>query len=451
MDAVVAQLPMGVWMTDAALRLTYVVAGPGVERQILESAAVVDCGESHGYDVRYPQHPDVAAHLRARAGETVLWRTGWSGSLHACAAPAYGKEGQVEGVIGAAVDMTMTMQEEERRRRAEHTLYSVLDHNRQAMALLDGGHRVLFANQTYLDATGRCLDEVLGRQEPVRMRVPEQLVSEGGQVEQSPAVTWRDAQGRIFQSTHIDLPPEAGNMSFHLATDVTETEGLREAVACSQAQIQAVLEGVGHAVAVVDSDGRIECANMAFHHMLDASTGHLIGASITNWITPTSHSSLTAMQDALTQGDVPHTIGQILFQTRRTMVLATVTLRMVHRSDGSPATTWTVDNYGEPAEQIALQQNAASPALGPLDAKILELLAAGHNNAAIATQLCLSRQGLDYRLKTLRTRLRADSRGALVARAYHKGIFEAGHWPPRCRRECVADRTPDDQEGYSGR
>ncbi|MFF1498184.1 response regulator [Streptomyces sp. NPDC058304] len=55
----------------------------------------------------------------------------------------------------------------------------------------------------------------------------------------------------------------------------------------------------------------------------------------------------------------------------------------------------------------------------------------GRSNGAIATDLRLSRQALDYHLCQLRVALDADSRPALVARAYTLGILDTRVWPPR--------------------
>ncbi|TGZ15020.1 hypothetical protein DV517_65030 [Streptomyces sp. S816] len=66
-----------------------------------------------------------------------------------------------------------------------------------------------------------------------------------------------------------------------------------------------------------------------------------------------------------------------------------------------------------------------------VDRKILELLAAGCSNGHIATELHLSRQGLDYRIKSLRDRLDVRSRSALVSKAFTEGLFTLDTWPPR--------------------
>ncbi|MCX4632589.1 hypothetical protein [Streptomyces sp. NBC_01443] len=63
--------------------------------------------------------------------------------------------------------------------------------------------------------------------------------------------------------------------------------------------------------------------------------------------------------------------------------------------------------------------------------RVLSLMAGGRSNGAVATDLGLSRQALDHHLCRLRVALDADSRPALVARAYTLGILHTRVWPPR--------------------
>ncbi|WP_165777598.1 helix-turn-helix transcriptional regulator [Amycolatopsis antarctica] len=63
--------------------------------------------------------------------------------------------------------------------------------------------------------------------------------------------------------------------------------------------------------------------------------------------------------------------------------------------------------------------------------QVIELLAEGKANTAVARRLALSRTGLDYRLAQLRRKLEAPSRAAIPSRAYALGLIEPGVWPPR--------------------
>ncbi|HWO68001.1 MAG TPA: LuxR C-terminal-related transcriptional regulator [Umezawaea sp.] len=66
-----------------------------------------------------------------------------------------------------------------------------------------------------------------------------------------------------------------------------------------------------------------------------------------------------------------------------------------------------------------------------LDTKILEGVAAGVSSVKIASDLYLSRQGVEYRVSAMLRRLNAPNRAALVSRAYSLGILGVGTWPPQ--------------------
>lgn len=64
-------------------------------------------------------------------------------------------------------------------------------------------------------------------------------------------------------------------------------------------------------------------------------------------------------------------------------------------------------------------------------ARILEGVAAGKSTVKMASQLYLSRQGVEYHLSALLRRLKAANRPALVSKAYTLGILGVASWPPR--------------------
>ncbi|PRY36963.1 DNA-binding CsgD family transcriptional regulator [Umezawaea tangerina] len=69
--------------------------------------------------------------------------------------------------------------------------------------------------------------------------------------------------------------------------------------------------------------------------------------------------------------------------------------------------------------------------LTPLDATILEAVAAGASSLRIARGLRLSRQAVDYHVKSLQRRLNAGNRAELVARACATGVLGVDQWPPK--------------------
>ena len=82
----------------------------------------------------------------------------------------------------------------------------------------------------------------------------------------------------------------------------------------------------------------------------------------------------------------------------------------------------------------------------PVEAAILEGLAAGQSHVQIAARLHFSRQGVDYHLDKLRRKLSAPSRAAIVSRAFTLNLFVAGTWPPKIR---YANRVNLDRDRWT--
>lgn len=76
--------------------------------------------------------------------------------------------------------------------------------------------------------------------------------------------------------------------------------------------------------------------------------------------------------------------------------------------------------------------------LSDVDARVLEGVAAGTSTIQLATELYLSRQGVEYHVSAMLRRLRVPNRSALVSRAFAMGILKAGVWPPRVHQDYVA-------------
>lgn len=69
-----------------------------------------------------------------------------------------------------------------------------------------------------------------------------------------------------------------------------------------------------------------------------------------------------------------------------------------------------------------------------VEARILELAAAGATTAAIGKAVGMTIDGVNYHLTRLSRRWRVPNRTALVAKAYVLGVLARGSWPPAQRR-----------------
>jgi DNA-binding CsgD family transcriptional regulator len=73
------------------------------------------------------------------------------------------------------------------------------------------------------------------------------------------------------------------------------------------------------------------------------------------------------------------------------------------------------------------------------DARILEGIATGDTTVQVATNLYLSRQGVEYHVGRMLKQFKVTNRTSLVSKAFSMGLFGVGSWPPRVRPEYVAD------------
>lgn len=85
-----------------------------------------------------------------------------------------------------------------------------------------------------------------------------------------------------------------------------------------------------------------------------------------------------------------------------------------------------------PAGGSKTDRAPASPQLllTELDARILEGVAAGVSTVRLASDLYLSRGGIEYHVDVMLRRLKVNNRPALVSKAYSMGLLRRG-WPPR--------------------
>lgn len=77
--------------------------------------------------------------------------------------------------------------------------------------------------------------------------------------------------------------------------------------------------------------------------------------------------------------------------------------------------------------------------LTDLDARILEGVAAGVSTMCLASNLYLSRGGIEYHVDVLLRRLKVNNRPALVSKAYSMGLLRPG-WPPRVNPDYLKTR-----------
>jgi DNA-binding CsgD family transcriptional regulator len=75
--------------------------------------------------------------------------------------------------------------------------------------------------------------------------------------------------------------------------------------------------------------------------------------------------------------------------------------------------------------------------LTELDARILEGIASGESAVRLASRHFLSRQGVEYHVRSMLKKLGVGNRAALVSKAYSVGVLSVASWPPKVRSDFV--------------
>jgi DNA-binding CsgD family transcriptional regulator len=88
-------------------------------------------------------------------------------------------------------------------------------------------------------------------------------------------------------------------------------------------------------------------------------------------------------------------------------------------------------------DQAAPSTRTDEPALGELDARIIEGIALGEPTTRIASRLYLSPQAIEYHVGGMLRKFDVPSRAALISRAFCAGVLDATSWPPKVLPEHV--------------
>ncbi|TGZ15000.1 hypothetical protein DV517_64830 [Streptomyces sp. S816] len=393
---------LGFWATNRSLELVAIVGDDDFRDRILLSSGVVDTHEGYSFDLDDPQHPDVRPHLRARSGESVEWDTIWHGPIRARVCPQRGSSGEILGTLGVAVDMTTLRAAQERRMSVENLLHAILNEENFASVIHEQKNGVRYA-------------------EPRALRAREANVGQSANKKPQAASGESDKQ-------QITCPANARSdmITVHLDyTGLAQKKSREEFTNGRQDHLQEVLDGFPKPVAIVTSSGLVKARNEHFYKLTGRTTrGEERISSVFNEITPQEFSLLYKKVRGSTPGASVERHITFRDQSRRIMRGSVIF---------SPSTgdqlMITVAECVELCDWIDSSLNAKR--LSGTARRIMELLAEGKSNAEIAAEIHLSRQGLDYRLKKLREMLHAESRNALIGKAFAEGLFVRGAWPPR--------------------
>jgi PAS domain S-box-containing protein len=159
----IEQLPAVLWTVDSDMRFTSVL-GAGLARLGLKQNELVGQTLADYLETSDGTYPAVAAHRKAVAGEPVTFHLEWKNGSYAChAEPLRGSQGEIQGVICMALDVTDRKQLEEQFRQAQKM---------EAVGRLAGGIAHDFNNLLMvIQGYGDLLVERLHPSDPLRKNV----------------------------------------------------------------------------------------------------------------------------------------------------------------------------------------------------------------------------------------------------------------------------------------
>jgi PAS domain S-box-containing protein len=159
----IEQLPAVLWTLDKEMRFTSAL-GAGLARLGLKQNELVGRTLADYLETSDGTYPAVAAHRKAVAGEPVTFHLEWKNGSYAChAEPLRGSQGEIQGVICMALDVTDRKQLEEQFRQAQKM---------EAVGRLAGGIAHDFNNLLMvIQGYGDLLVERLHASDPLRRNV----------------------------------------------------------------------------------------------------------------------------------------------------------------------------------------------------------------------------------------------------------------------------------------
>lgn len=193
-------------------------------------------------------------------------------------------------------------------------------------------------------------------------------------------------------------------------------------------------QGVG--VVALDAELRVVDADRGFLLALGRSASDVCGCNFPDFLHPGLAEHFRDLLHLLVNGERSRIDGQFTaVRSDGSLLCGALSATTVHGAAGRTAAVvfLRVDDLdqGEQTEPDGVKLLTA------MDARILEGIAAGISTVRLASQLYLSRQGVEYHVGGMLRKLRVANRPALVSMAYSHGILGVGSWPPRVRSEFV--------------
>lgn len=156
------QMPAVVWTTDTDLRFR-TSAGAALEAIGRRPGSVVGLTVQEYFGTSDPDFPPVAHHRRALGGTPGTYEVEWaSRSFRAHVEPLRGPDGEIEGVVGVALDVTEQKEAEAALRRSEERFRTLFEQSQDAVYITSRDGRILEMNRAGLELFGYRAHEIRG-------------------------------------------------------------------------------------------------------------------------------------------------------------------------------------------------------------------------------------------------------------------------------------------------
>ncbi|MGH7504488.1 MAG: PAS domain S-box protein, partial [Longimicrobiales bacterium] len=287
----VQQAPAILWSTDRELRFTS-FAGAGL------AAAGLDPHDMLGADVgelgrrTKLEGAVIDAHRRAVAGERISDRLRFRDHIfEAHVEPLHGADGEVDGTIGIAFDVTDHERMEEQLRRSEERFRSLVENGSDMIAVIGGDLRIRYVSPSVRAILGYSTDDLVGRNayELVEAADRAKAVAVAQRIRRNPRVMPTvELRARHRDGTYRTIEVKARNMLHDPAMaglvvnarDITERTLAREALRESNETLRALITASPLAIVALDAGGRVTMWNPSAERMFGWRESEVLGSTL---------------------------------------------------------------------------------------------------------------------------------------------------------------------------
>lgn len=210
-------------------------------------------------------------------------------------------------------------------------------------------------------------------------------------------------------------------------------------------QIQLLVSSVvGHSevgVITLDRDLRIVAGDLGACQVIGCQHRELRGLQFPRRVEPEERRRVSAgLVEAFNHNSAPVVTGPIVLEAQlQHATLPSTPARLIAFRENRPVRDPSTTADRRLWLNVVIIKSLASKnrhhpqhlELSEIALRIIERIAGGHTTAEIASDLHLSKQGVEYHVSSMLRRLKVTNRPALIAKAYELSILDRSVWPPR--------------------